>query len=118
MNFKITRKLTREQGSTKQWTIFADGVAVGEMKHSRDWVKANQTDRIRSKMANVSDLSWETKALSELTGKIVKRRTRYENLNRGADALISDSYGMRGFVSFKAAKEELAELFAKLEIEA
>ena len=57
IKFKVTHERKRAgRVDNKTWEILVDGEKKGEIRFRRDWVKAKQTDRIRTKMASIYDL--------------------------------------------------------------
>jgi len=66
----LKRKLVSEAHGRKTWSLLVDGVKVGEYEERHDFVKAKETDRIRTKWALLSSITWEREGLATVYGEI------------------------------------------------
>ena len=62
-------------GKVKKIELSINGIIIGEIKERRDYVKRRATDRIRSKLATIRDLTWNTNNIE----KILNRKISYQD---------------------------------------
>lgn len=61
-------KKIKVKDKENEWEILAKNILVARISVRRDFVKAKESDRLRTKMANLSDLVWEREGLIKLLG--------------------------------------------------
>lgn len=74
-NFDIKKKKVEETRDSKKIELSISGIIIGEIKERRDYVKRRATDRIRSKLATIRDLTWNTNNIE----KILNRKISYQD---------------------------------------
>jgi len=66
----LKRKLVSEAHGWKTWDLLVDNTVVGEYEERHDFVKAKETDRIRTKWALLSTITWKAEGLAAVYGQI------------------------------------------------
>lgn len=84
--------------SPASYEIFLNGKKIGINRGRKDYVKAKQTDRIRSKMATVWSVEWDHGALTELGLKVPRSSSFDTRRLDSQDVLFELGLRKRGFL--------------------
>lgn len=99
---KVTRKLQTEgPGDRKYYDILVNGVKIGTQEEYRDYVKAKETDRLRTKMTSLTNVIWDQEGIQKVFGQNVTvghSPARYSNRPQPD---VANIYRRRGKMSVK-----------------
>jgi hypothetical protein len=94
---KVQRKKISESGAPRRevrYDFIVAGIVIARTRSYYDYVKRRETDRLRTKMAKLSDFSWDSGGLLEIfNAKITVGSSRYRTHD------FSNYYSTRGTVT-------------------
>lgn len=94
-------KVHTKKTTDHEFDVYANGVKVATIRQRRDFVKARETDRIRTKQVWLHDVTWDGDGLRQLFG---------DDITVGRNGTVRNMYSVRGKTGTADVKAALAGL--------
>jgi len=104
---KAIWKKTMDQGSRKEYSLQINGTEVGKVYRRADFVKRNETDRIRTKQVNLYDIIWDRAGLELVM--LVETSCSRDSENMDDVVTFRSVYNLRSEEDTRAVVKEMIE---------